>query len=77
MSQYTPICTDKMDEQVLADLENVKAEKLKVMEKIHKYNENFPDIDKWLNEYHEECTEYIKATSKQVNELVSHWIKLV
>ena len=28
VSQYTPICTEKMDEKVLADLENVKAEKL-------------------------------------------------
>ena len=41
------------------------------MEKIYKYNENFPNIDKWLDEYHEECSEYIKTTSKTVNELVS------
>merc|ERR1712048_297315 len=39
------------------------------MEKIYKYNENFPNIDKWLDEYHEECSEYIKSTSKTVNEL--------
>ena len=71
MSQYEPICTDKMDEKVAEELEEVKKEKLRIQKKIHDYNTAFPDIEKWLGDYHKECTEYVKKTEKTINGLVS------
>ena len=40
--------------------------------KIQDYNDKFPDIEKWLSDYHKECTDYVIKTEKTINELVKH-----
>ena len=60
-----------MDEKVAEELEEVKKEKMRIQKKIYDFNTAFPDIEKWLNDYHKECTEYVKKTEKTINGLVS------
>ena len=60
-----------MDEKVAEELEEVKKEKMRIQKKIYDYNQAFPDIEKWLNDYHKECTEYVKKTEKTITGLVS------
>ena len=52
IEKFSPVCMDSLDEIDIQEIEKLEQKKDDLAEKVIDFEKAFPDIEKWLKEFH-------------------------